>query len=200
MLPFTFSNPTTTWIFLVACLIWNVPEWMGAFKQMAKTTRKEASIRDRGSMGVLIGLLWLGLVLALVLAVYLPAAAITWQPLLLFGIGIGLMLSGVALRWYAIWILGPYFTRDVAVSTDQKVVQTGPYRYIRHPAYSGTFLTMLGVSLALTNWAGMVVLLLCVFLGHLPRIRIEEQALIQSIGQPYLDYMRRTKRFLPGVL
>lgn len=200
MLPFILTNLTAGWVFLVACLIWNVPEWVGTFKQMARTSRTEASIRDRGSMWVLIGLLWLGFVLDFVLAVRLPAATFTWQLPLLFGIGIGLMLSGVALRWYAVWTLGRYFTRDVAVSSDQKVVQAGPYRYIRHPAYSGTFLTMLGVGLALTNWAGMVVLLLCVFLGHLPRVRIEERALIQGIGQPYLDYMRRTRRFLPGVL
>ena len=70
---------------------------------------------------------------------------------------------------------------------------------IRHPAYSGTFLTMLGVGLAMTNWASLVALLLCVFLGHIYRVSIEEQALIRTIGQPYIEYMRRTKRFIPWV-
>jgi len=78
-------------------------------------------------------------------------------------------------------------------------VQTGPYRYIRHPAYSGTFLTMLGVGLAMTNWASLMALLLCVFSGHLYRVHVEEKALIRAIGQPYIEYMRHTRRFIPWV-
>ena len=113
--------------------------------------------------------------------------------------GVILILLGVALRWYAIRALGRYFTRDVAVSADQLVVQDGPYRWIRHPAYSGTFVTMLGVGLALTNWVGLVTLLACVLTGYLYRVRVEEHALIQSIGQPYAEYMARTKRFIPHV-
>src|SRR5690348_10749258 len=121
-------------------------------------------------MILLIGLLWSGVAVSFVLAELFPAAALSWQRTTFFGIGISFILLGVALRWYAIRILGRYFTRDVAVSSDQKVVQDGPYRYIRHPAYSGTFLTMLGVGLALTNWASLVILLLCVFAGHLYRV------------------------------
>lgn len=199
MLPFVFTNPIATWTFFAACLIWMVPEWVGAFKQRASVTRSKASRRDRGSMALLIGLLWSGLALDVVLAVLLPGATFAWQRPIFFELGIGLTLCGVALRWYAVWMLGQYFTRDVAVSADQQVVQRGPYRYIRHPAYSGTFLTMLGIGLALTNWVGLLVLLVCAFLGHWLRVRIEEQALVQVIGQPYLDYMRRTRRFIPGV-
>ena len=184
-------------IFLAACLIWYVPELIGTLKQKARVSRKEASVQDRGSMGILIGLQWVGLALNFALAWLFPAAAINWQRITLFMLGVLLMLLGVALRWYAIWTLGRYFTRDVAVSVDQQVVQKGPYRSIRHPAYSGTFLTMLGVGLALTNWASLVVLLVLVLVGHLYRVRVEEKALIQSIGQPYVEYMHRTKRFIP---
>ena len=150
-------------------------------------------------MAILIGLQWIGLALNFLLAGLFPAAAITWHRTVLFGIGVALIPLGVTLRWYAIWTLGRYFTRDVAVSADQKVVQNGPYRSIRHPAYSGTFLTMLGVGLAITNWASLVALLVCVFLGHLYRVRVEEKVLIQTIGQQYVEYMHRTRRFIPLV-
>jgi protein-S-isoprenylcysteine O-methyltransferase Ste14 len=199
LLPLIYTNPLAEGIFLAACLVWNVPEWIGTFKQSAKGARKEASVQDRGSMLLLVGLLWSGVALNFLLAWLLPAAAFSWQRTSFFCIGVGCMLLGVALRWYSIRVLGRYFTRDVAVSADQKVVQDGPYRYIRHPAYSGTFLTMLGVGLALTNWAGLAVLLLCVFAGHLYRVNIEEAALCQTIGQPYAVYMRQTKRFIPWV-
>ena len=199
MLPLIYTNAGAAVIFLAACLIWNVPEMIGALKQTAKVSRKEASVQDRGSMGILIGLQWGGIALNFLLGGLFPAAAITWQRTALFSAGVILILLGVALRWYAIWILGRYFTRDVAVSADQKVVQIGPYRYMRHPAYSGTFLTMLGVGLAMTNWASLVALLTCVFLGHMYRVSVEEKALSQTIGQPYVEYMHRTRRFIPFV-
>jgi protein-S-isoprenylcysteine O-methyltransferase Ste14 len=199
LLPLIYTNAGAAGLFLAACLIWNIPEMIGAIKQTAKVSRKEASVRDRGSMGILIGLQWAGLALNFLLAWLFPAAAISWYRTTLFLLGVTLILLGVALRWYAIWTLGNYFTRDVAVSTDQKVVQNGPYRYIRHPAYSGTFLTMVGVGLAMTNWASLVALLTCVLLGHMYRVRVEEKALIYTIGQPYVEYMHRTWRFIPLV-
>jgi len=199
LLPLIYTNAGAAVIFLTACLIWNVPEMIGALKQTAKASRKEASVQDRGSMGILIGLQWGGIALNFLLGGLFPAAAITWQRTALFSAGVILILLGVALRWYAIWILGRYFTRDVAVSANQKVVQIGPYRYMRHPAYSGTFLTMLGVGLAMTNWASLVALLTCVLIGHMYRVSVEEKALSQTIGQPYVEYMHRTRRFIPFV-
>ena len=148
-------------------------------------------------MGILIGLQWVGLALNFLLAWLFQAAAISWHQTALFATGVTLILLGVALRWYAIWTLRDYFTRHVAVSSDQKVVQNGPYRYIRHPAYSGTFLTMLGVGLAMTNWASLVALLIFVLIGHMYRVSVEEKALSRIIGQPYVEYMHRTKRFIP---
>jgi protein-S-isoprenylcysteine O-methyltransferase Ste14 len=197
VLPLVYTHIIAACIFLSACLIWIVPEMIGALKQTAKASRKEASIQDRGSMSILIGLQWVGIALNFLLAALLPIAAIPWYRTALFLIAVIFILLGVGLRWYSIWTLGNYFTRDVAVSADQKVVQDGPYRSIRHPAYSGTFLTMLGVGLAMTNWASLVALLTCVFLGHMYRVHVEEQALIQTLGQPYIEYMHHTKRFIP---
>ena len=148
-------------------------------------------------MLLLIGLQWLGLALNFLLAWLFPAAAISTARITLFLLSLALIIFGTAFRWYAIRTLGPYFTRQVTVSTGQPVVQRGPYRFIRHPAYAGTFLTMLGVGLAMTNWASLIALLCCVLIGHFNRVRIEEQALIRAIGQPYLDYMQRTRRFIP---
>src|SRR5437762_10721764 len=116
LLPLIYTNAVAAGIFLAACLIWNVPEMIGALKQTAKTSRKEAAVQDRGSMGILIGLQWVGLALNFSLGGLFPAAAIIWHRTALFSAGVILILLGVALRWYAIWILGNYFTRDVAVS------------------------------------------------------------------------------------
>jgi protein-S-isoprenylcysteine O-methyltransferase Ste14 len=197
--PLIYTNPVETFIFIVACLIWLIPEMIGMFRQMATVSRKAAVVQDRGSLVILIGLQWIGIALNFSLPWMFPSATILLQRTTIFLLGIIFMMLGVALRWFAIWKLGRYFTRDVAVSCDQQVVQSGPYRFIRHPAYTGTFLTMLGLGLAMTNWASLIALLLCVFLGHFNRVRIEEDTLSQSIGQPYIEYMQRTKRFIPFV-
>ena len=199
MLPLIYTNAGAASVFLAACCIWNIPEVVGALKQRARISRKDAAVQDRGSLSILIGLQWIGLALNFLFAWLFQVAAISWHRTALFAVGIVLILLGVALRWYSIWTLGRYFTRDVAVSAGQKVVQHGPYRTIRHPAYSGTFLTMLGVGLAVTNWASLLALLTCVLVGHLYRVSVEEKALIQAIGPPYVAYMHRTRRFIPFV-
>ena len=199
MLPLIYTHPAAAGLFLATCLVWLVPEMAGMLRQMGKVSRREALSQDGGSLGMLLGLQWTGLALNFLLAWLLPQAAILWQRTTLYLLGLTAILLGVALRWYAIRSLGGYFTRAVAVSSDQQVIQHGPYRHIRHPAYSGTFLTMLGVGLVMTNWASLIALLACVFLGHIRRVSIEEKALIRTIGQPYIEYMQRTKRFVPWV-
>jgi protein-S-isoprenylcysteine O-methyltransferase Ste14 len=202
MLPLVYTNTIAGSVFAIACLAWLVPEMIGMIPQMARVSRQSVVVQDHGSMAILIGLQWAGLALNFGLAGLWPAAAMArggqgWPRTALFASGVVIIILGVALRWYAIRTLGRFFTRDVAVSEGQQVVQSGPYRLIRHPAYSGTFLTMLGVGLAMTNWASLVALLVCVFAGHFYRVRIEEKALIRTIGQPYVEYMRRTWRFIP---
>ncbi len=199
MLPLPYTNPIAAGIYLASCLVWVIPEMLRMPAQMARVSRQNVTFQDRSSLVILLVLQWTGVALDFLLAGLLPSAAIAWQRSGLFGLGVLCILLGVALRWYAIHTLGHYFTRDVAVSADQQVVQRGPYRRIRHPAYTGTFLTMLGVGLAMTNWASLGVLLLCVFLGHFYRVKVEEQALVQTIGQPYRDYMGRTRRFVPWI-
>lgn len=199
MQPLISTSRAAALIFIAACLIWLLPEMVGMVGQRARVSRREAMVRDRGSIIWLIGLQWVGLISCLVFAFRWPGAAIRSDQNLVFALGIAAILSGVSLRWYAIWTLGSYFTRDIAVRSDQPVVRSGPYFWVRHPAYSGTFLTMLGIGLALTNWAGLAVLLAGVFIGHLPRVLLEEQALRDAIGQPYVDYMRDTSRFIPRV-
>jgi protein-S-isoprenylcysteine O-methyltransferase Ste14 len=180
--------------FWLAFLIWVVPETVGSKLQRATGM---AVRQDRGSQTVLIGLLWVSLIVAFSAAGLFHGASITWHRMTLFYLGVVFMLLGVALRWWSIRVLGRYFTREVAVWPDQRVVERGPYRFVRHPAYSGTLLTMLGIGLALTNWVSLAAIMLCNLAGHLYRVHVEERALSTALGQPYRDYTRRTRRFIP---
>jgi len=80
------------------------------------------------------------------------------------------MLMGIGLRWYSATVLGKYFTFDVAVQSGQMLVEAGPYRYVRHPSYSGALLTLLGFGLALGNWAGLAAALSCLGFAYSYRI------------------------------
>ncbi len=198
-LPLPYTSPTAAALFIAACLVWLLPEAIGMLPQMARVSRQGAAIQDRSSLAVLLGLQWAGLALNFWLAWRLPQAAMLGPRTAVFALGLLCIPLGTGLRWSAIRRLGSYFTRDVAVSPGQPVVQDGPYRLVRHPAYSGTFLTMLGVGLAMTNWASLACLLLCVFAGHFYRVKVEEAALLRLIGDPYRAYMQCTKRFIPWV-
>jgi protein-S-isoprenylcysteine O-methyltransferase Ste14 len=103
------------------------------------------------------------------------------------------------LRRYCFRTLGRFFTGNVKVQADQTVIENGPYRFVRHPSYTGGMLMYFGTRLALTNWLSALILVGMGALTYAYRVRVEEQALGTSIGQPYLEYRRRTKRFVPFV-
>jgi len=184
-------------IFWATFLLWMILELIAS---RTKRSGDRSHARDKGSYWLIVALLFIGLTLDFNLSVRFPQAAIVWRRELVFFLGIGLMLAGVAFRWWAIAILGRFFTFDVAVQSGQKVVDTGPYRYIRHPSYTGTLMTQVGIGLALGNWAGMLALMVCMAIAYSYRISVEEQALVAALGEPYKQYMRRTRRIIPFLL
>jgi protein-S-isoprenylcysteine O-methyltransferase Ste14 len=107
--------------------------------------------------------------------------------------------GGIWLRAAAVVTLGRYFTYAVKVDPEQPVIETGPYRLIRHPAYTGLLMSSLGVGLALDNWLAIAGCLLPPLIGFTARLLHEERLLAEQLGEPYRDYMRRTQRLVPGV-
>ena len=199
MSPYAFSTPTNTFIFYAVTFLWAVLEIVGLITQRFRSSGPSKSSRkDRGSLIVLVGGMAVGIFFAINFMFWFSPARLSDQPLMYY-LGLILILGGIAFRWYAIRVLGRYFTRDVVVRSDQVVVQNGPYRYIRHPSYSGTLLSMLGLGLALGNWTSLIALIVFGLAGHLYRVRVEEQALVEELGQPYLDYMSHTHRFIPYI-
>jgi protein-S-isoprenylcysteine O-methyltransferase Ste14 len=87
----------------------------------------------------------------------------------------------------------------VAVGPDQSVVERGPYRLIRHPSYTGALLSLLGFGLVLTNWASLAAIIVGNTVGFGYRVMVEERVLARTLGQPYISYMRRTRRLIPYV-
>ena len=111
--------------------------------------------------------------------------------------GAVIAVCGMGLRLWAVRTLGQYFTYVVKVTPDQKVVDTGPYRLIRHPSYTGGLLAGIGIGLSMGYAATAAIIGITSFLAYLIRLLVEERALAETIGEPYRAYMARTKRLVP---
>jgi len=192
-LPFS-AGPTFALIFWGAFTVWVLPE---IFAGRVKRATDLSKVRDQGSLSLIVILWWMGIAMGFLLSLLLPQAAISWERGAIFFVGIGLLLMGIALRWYSAVVLGKYFTFDVAVQSGQTLVEVGPYRYIRHPSYSGALLSLLGYGLALGNWAGLAAALSCLGFAYAYRIPVEESALTSALGEAYTQYTKRTWRLVP---
>lgn len=165
---------------------------------LAKRSGSGARSADRGSLGILWGVILASIVLAVLAANFVPQANSAWlMRLRTFG-GV-LCVLGLALRWYAILYLGRYFTVNVAIAADHRVIDTGPYRYVRHPSYSGSLLVFAGLGITFGNWLSLALLVVPVLLAFAWRMAIEERALSQALGDAYVRYMARTRRLIPGI-
>ena len=168
---------------------------LAAFKRAKPDETRDA---DRGSLTML----WLVIGLSVFVAFAIPANAPSWsmQPAAAFAsLGLIVFACGLLLRWYAIVYLGRFFTVNVAIASDHRVIDTGPYRYIRHPSYAGALMAFAGLGFCLDNWGSLAVVTVPPFVAFLFRIRVEETALGNALGEPYRDYRRRTKRLIPAL-
>ncbi len=199
MQPLFAHNLLDLGVWLASLLIWRVMEASVDIRTL-KRFRAGIQRQDKGSRVVLLCPIVFGILLGVLLALKVPATAITSASVFLFWLGILLMYAGIALRFYAITVLGAFFTTMVAVAPEQTVIEAGPYRLIRHPSYTGFLIILLGFGLSLTNWLSLLVIMGCALIGFSYRIRVEEHVLQEQLGQRYQEYMQRTKRLIPFVL
>jgi protein-S-isoprenylcysteine O-methyltransferase Ste14 len=113
--------------------------------------------------------------------------------------GAVLFAAGLIFRWWAIVTLGRFFTVDVTIEKDHELVERGPFRYVRHPSYTGVLLAFVGWALTLGNWGAILVVLVPIFAAFVRRMNVEEEALCRALGDKYVTYMRKTKRLVPLV-
>jgi protein-S-isoprenylcysteine O-methyltransferase Ste14 len=107
--------------------------------------------------------------------------------------------AGMALRLWSIHTLGRYFRGTVHIQEGHRVVGWGPYRHLRHPAYTGALLAALALASTYGNAASWLLVALCLALAVGYRIRVEERVLFAALGEAYEVYAARTKRLVPGV-
>jgi protein-S-isoprenylcysteine O-methyltransferase Ste14 len=127
-----------------------------------------------------------------------PRLTLPGPPWGLLAGGLALYVLGQALRGWAIATLGDWFQGALVVQDGQRVVESGPYRLIRHPAYAGGILRAAGLALVLDNWISLGLLVAGMTAFVAVRIRREESVLADGL-EPYAAYRRRTARLVPGI-
>jgi protein-S-isoprenylcysteine O-methyltransferase Ste14 len=112
-------------------------------------------------------------------------------------LGLALLVTGIAIRWTAIYALGKYFTCTVLIKDDHRLIKTGLYKHLRHPAYTGALIAHLGLGLSFSNWFSLTLSVAPYLIAVMYRMHVEEQALTETFGEEYRDYSRGTKRLIP---
>lgn len=187
------TPPVFRWILVGTAAIWVVTEL-----RQAITRRPEGVKANWGSEVLFRLIVGVGALVAGVLSRVAPSAVIR-PAAVADGIGLVLFWGGMFLRLWSFHTLGRYFTFTVQTSSDQPVIADGPYQLIRHPSYAGLLLVIVAVGLFIGNWWSLVCLTVAMAGGLVFRIRVEERALLQTLGDGYRDYAATHKRLVPFI-
>ena len=121
-----------------------------------------------------------------------------WSPGLLNIVGLALFVGGTILRQVGKRTLGKYYSYGLRTLKDQRLIQHGVYKYVRHPITLAALIYTPAMPLVLSSVCGFLVML-----GMIPlflyRIGIEEKMLAEKFGAEYTQYMKKTKRLIPFV-
>ncbi len=162
----------------------------------ARGREPSATPQDAHSKSILVSGQFIAMVTGFAVA-FLARSGSLAHPVRWFWLGVATMVAGSLVRYHCRRMLGSSFTGAVIVRDGHEVIERGAYRYVRHPSYTAAALIYLGIGLALGNWIAVLIIMAGVALAFGYRVRVEERALLSVIGEPYRDYMARTKRFVP---
>jgi protein-S-isoprenylcysteine O-methyltransferase len=176
------------WAVVVASVLMNVLQ--PAYPLVARAGGPE----DRGTFVQIVGSVYGTQVAALLELVVrkpreLPFDAAAWAVLAIMG-------GGLALRAWAVRTLGRSFTLEIRVEPGQPVIRNGPYRWLRHPSYTGAWLSIVASCVLLESWVAGAVGAIALAAGFWRRIRHEERLLVTRCPD-YPAYAAETGALVP---
>src|ERR1700675_4345694 len=169
-------------------LFWLV-YWISAAQRTALNKRMEtllegASYRIPLAIGVFLTVFWW---MPLFLRIQSPLAA---------GTGLAFTVAGMCFAVWARMHLGKYWSGRISLKENHRVIQTGPYAWVRHPIYSGLILALFGTAITLgtiSAFAGFAFMLI----SFVRKLKIEETWLRSQFGAEYEAYQNRVKALIP---
>lgn len=177
---------------VVALVAWASFELV--FRAPGEARRWHSTGMDRASTALLV----LAFAVAIVVPVVLATVAVgrvgqaAWA-------GVALAAFGLALRAWGMRTLGGAYSRALRTTSDQGLVTTGPYRWVRHPGYLGSIAVWVGAALAFHSWLAALLVAMVMAGAYGWRISAEERMLADRFGEEYRAYRVRTARLIPGI-
>jgi protein-S-isoprenylcysteine O-methyltransferase Ste14 len=116
-----------------------------------------------------------------------------------YGIGVAIVAAGLGFAIWARNVLGRNWSGVVTVKEDHELILNGPYRYVRHPIYTGLLLAFAGSAIARGEWRGVLAFAIA-FAALWRKLRVEERWMVETFGDAYLRYRAEVRALIPFVL
>jgi protein-S-isoprenylcysteine O-methyltransferase len=177
--------------------------WLGLCWYGARANTRTSSASGTNEIRKHRRAFWVVLPALIAWFVYLPYAdrhqiatsnssALRWLGLALFGIAFWLRIESIRAQ-------GPQFSCAVAIQEQHRLTTSGPYRWMRHPAYTGVIGIVAGLSLVFANPVAALIMTGLVWIWMETRIRDEERLLLEKFGLEFSHYARHTRKLIPFV-
>jgi protein-S-isoprenylcysteine O-methyltransferase Ste14 len=114
-------------------------------------------------------------------------------------VGMVLFLFSCFYRGWGLSAIGKYFNPRIAIYEGHQLVTSGPYRAVRHPLYLGVLISLVGIDLIFSSWGALLITCLAILPLIIYRINLEEAFMLKHFGNQYRDYMKTSKKLIPGL-
>jgi protein-S-isoprenylcysteine O-methyltransferase Ste14 len=179
------------WIYV----LWILSEIL--LNRLLRSGKSDKKSSDKNSLL----LIWVTILISITIGIFVSKT--TFYPIITNHqfplLGLAMICIGIIFRLIAVKQLGRFFTVDVTIRENHQLLQTGLYKFLRHPSYTGSLISFLGFAFSINNWLSLVIVFLPTLFAMIHRINIEEKVLTEQFGKQYLDYIAKTKRLIPFI-
>ena len=188
--PLVYQSPAL-WILIVMGVLGNI-------LQPSYSSFKSGVKQDRGTALQIVWTVYITQALAIAEYAFNNTDFLEWFTLYQY-LFLILSVFGLVFRTWAVFTLGKYFSMYIELQKDHQLITKGPYRFLRHPSYTGAFLTYFVNILFLESWFSAIISLPFLLWAFHRRIQFEELCLREQFGEKYDDFCKKRWRLIPGI-
>jgi len=175
---------------------------MGMLASMTQPAYKpldsNATAEDRGTAKQLVWTVYLILIAGVCESMTLRyPESMQWNVVSVIFIIIAFM--GAIFRAWSVAVLGVYFTWHIKIQSGQKIITNGPYKFVRHPSYTGAWILYIFILLFINAWIAATLMGILLLLAFNRRMKYEEIKLIETFGDDYIKYSKKVKKIIPFI-
>ena len=180
--------------FIIIWSIWFISELLLNIFSRSDNNKDD---QDKGSMRII----WITIAIAIDLGIIVSIffKFLISKLIIIPYIGLFLIIAGMIFRFIAVWSLGKFFTVNLTVKENHKIIKNGIYKIIRHPSYLGSLVSFIGFGISLNNWVSFTIIILPITIAFIHRIEIEEKLLLKQFKIDYSEYIKKTYRLIPKI-